>query len=124
MWMFSAKALNSLGWKPTDDVQCAWLCVALGEWDKSEKLGAAAIKPLLAALKRTNGDARASAATALGNIGSGQGVDQLLAALGSDANSSVRYAIVKALGKIRDPRAIDHLLLALTQACECLPQKL
>jgi HEAT repeat protein len=52
---------------------------------------------------------RATAATALGNIGSFQAVEPLISAL-QDENSYVREAAANALGMLGDKRAIEPLM--------------
>jgi len=47
----AAKALDSLGWQPQSDAQCALRAVALENWDEAANFGMAAINAFLVALK-------------------------------------------------------------------------
>ena len=47
----AAETLDRLGWKPGQDENAAWYWIAKEDWDKCVALGAAAVEPLLDALR-------------------------------------------------------------------------
>ncbi len=85
-------------------------------WEASVKrlarMGRAAAKPLIAALKSKNFEVRWRSAQALGEIGDPHAVESL-ALLLKDAKDVVREEAAVALGKIGDGRAVEHLRAAL-----------
>lgn len=74
------------------------------------RIGAAAVEPLLPALKAPDAGARQAAATVLGEIGDGRAVDGLVEVLQTDDSYAVRTAAAVALGQIKDARAIWALV--------------
>lgn len=109
----AAKELESLGWQPTDDSQRALHTIAIGDWDRAATLGAAAIQPLVAAIKNgTTPSEREAVAKALSEIRETQAVQPLVAVL-KDKDSSVREAAARALGKIGDVQAVQPLAAAI-----------
>ncbi len=78
--------------------------VAADATDALAKIGKAAVKPLIAALKDKNAFARMHAARALGGIKDKESVEALCEVL-KDEDPGVRSAGAIALGEIRDPRA-------------------
>ncbi|MBE3090658.1 MAG: HEAT repeat domain-containing protein, partial [Actinobacteria bacterium] len=139
----AAGALDKLGWKPDMSEEGAFYWIAkTGYWEKCVKIGAPAVKPLIAALKDKNDYVRREAAIALGKIGDKRAVKPLMdafkyedwhvhpaaaEALGKigapavkpltaalkDKNDYVRGEAAKALGKIEDNRVVEPLLAAL-----------
>jgi HEAT repeat protein len=61
----AAKALEGLKWKPSDDVQRALLAVSNEQWDEAAGFKAAAIEPLVTALKHWGYEQRGAAAGTL-----------------------------------------------------------
>jgi HEAT repeat protein len=61
-------ALGKIGWKPDKSEAGAIYLIARRKWDECVKIGAPAVKPLIAALKDKNWRVRKAAAEALVNI--------------------------------------------------------
>ncbi len=78
--------------------------------DALHALGAAAVQPLITAL-RGGGEGGAKAAALLGKLGGERAVEPLIAALADEA-ACVREAAARALGKIGDARAVEPLIAA------------
>jgi len=89
--------------------------VALLASDRIEKMGTAAVRPLIVALQDTNPDMRSWAASLLQRIPDDRAVGPLIAALNDD-DERVRFNAMRALGAVHDPRAIDVLLPLLMSA--------
>ncbi len=88
--------------------------VALAAQQGAQSAGAPAVGPLLGALARGTETARASAAQALGGIGTPGAVAALQKALGSPATPlSVRHGAVVGLGQSGNPAVIPSLVAAL-----------
>jgi HEAT repeat protein len=103
----AAKALNQLGWQPSNADEKITFAVALEDWDQCISFGAAAVNPLIAILTDTR--VSVMAATALGKIGDVRAVEPLIPLLRySDEN--IRYTAIEALGSIADPRAVVPLI--------------
>jgi HEAT repeat protein len=77
-----------------------------------ERLGDAAVEPLVVALSALDPDLRLAAATVLGAIGDRRAVPALAARL-ADGDANVRAAAAEALGRAGAPAAIPALLAAL-----------
>lgn len=73
------------------------------------KVGAAAVEPLMTALKDSDERIRKIAAWALGEIKDARAVETLITAL-KDSNDEVRGGAAKALGEIKDARAVQPLV--------------
>jgi len=94
------------------DAQQALICITLGEWSDVVMLGAAAVEPLVSALRYPS--LCNEAARALIHIGAA-GVDSLVALVKDrDQPSTVREGAAIALAEISDSRAVGPLLLMLT----------
>lgn len=89
----AARALDQLGWLPSQDENAAWYWIAKGRWDECISVGAAAVKPLITALMHFGEEDRA--VRALVKIGK-PAVALLVAALSQGANEN----IVKVLDQI------------------------
>jgi HEAT repeat protein len=110
----AVQVLTSLGWAPVNDTQRAWHAIARGGgWKEEEvvRLGAAAVEPLMAALKDSASEVRVAAAQALIQIGN-TAVAPLATAL-QEEEPWVRWAAAQALGLIGDTRAVEPLMAAL-----------
>ncbi len=81
----TADALGQIGWTPATDAEKAAYYIAGQDWEACEKLGPAAVEPLIALV---------------------------LAGKKSDYDAD---PVVRALGRIRDPRAIKPLVCALSR---------
>jgi len=111
----AAKALAKVGWAPeAGAVGEAYRLVERREWGECVKLGALAVDPLIAALKRRNRGVRRAAAETLGLIADPRAVKPLVAALG-DPDEPVRKAATEALVKMMVPAA-KPLAAALTDS--------
>jgi HEAT repeat protein len=110
----AAVVLSAIGWdwEPKDDAQRALRAVALSKWEEAVKLGAAAVEPLIAALKDREKVVRYNAAVMLREIGDARAVAPLIAAL-KDSDTSVRERAAIALNKIVDMHTIEPLIAAL-----------
>ncbi|MBI3881524.1 MAG: HEAT repeat domain-containing protein [Verrucomicrobia bacterium] len=112
----AANSLQSLQWEPADTEQQAKHIVVLHHWDEAVQLKAAAVDPLIRALKSAAHADRSAAATALARIGDSRAKVPLQPLL-RDPHPSVRLAAAKALKTLRwvspDPllRAIWHVEL-------------
>ena len=131
----ATEALGKLGWQPDKTVTGAIYWAGRREWGKCVEIGAPAVKPLIAALRDSNGEVRQAAAATLVQIGApavgpliavldddymrgyavlalveigAPSVQPLITAL-DDAPKDVRNASIRALGKIGDARAVEPL---------------
>ena len=116
----AAKQLDTLGWQPDRGEAGAAFWAEKHEWDRCVELGAAAVKPLIAALddKYVN-----EAAMALGQIGDTRAVEPLIRRL-KDQSPIGPHAVTEALGAIGDPRAVEPLSAALSEdwgSCQSVP---
>jgi HEAT repeat protein len=101
----AAKALERIGWtSQSGQTGEAYRLVQQRDWAGCVRLGAPAVDPLLAALKRRDRRVRASAAEALGKIASPRAAKALVATLG-DSDQNVRRAATEALVRIMAPAA-------------------
>jgi HEAT repeat protein len=74
----AANALNEIGWQPKEDEQRGWYVVARRDWEQAARLGAAAVNPLLAALKEDDISLRRAAIQTLGKIGDTRAIAPLI----------------------------------------------
>lgn len=134
----SARALETIGWRPRRSVNGAAFWIAKQEWDKCAKIGEPAVEFLISDLENQLesdsvarvlgeiGDVRAveplidalkdqtmrgTASTALVKIGA-PAVEPLIADL-TDDRRYLRETVARILGEIGDNRAIEPLLTAL-----------
>ena len=107
----AAKALDAMGWRPRTPAERAASLVAREKWDDAVKEGAAAVGPLLGAMKNRAELRRASAAAALARIGSP--ASPFLRAALTDGDPERRAAAAVGLGVLRDRRAVEPLIAAL-----------
>ena len=105
----AAEALHKLAWKPKSDAKKAHLLIELGRWSEVEKLGSAAVEPLIRTLKSSDQVGRENAAETLGKIGDPRAIQPLLLAL-EDPRSSVVKSAARALGEIGCREAVEPLL--------------
>jgi HEAT repeat protein len=105
----AAEALSQLGWEPADDKQRALNAIALKKWDEVERLGAAALEPLLARVGDKDKQVRRAAARTLGRLKDSRAVAPLSIAV-QDQDMGMRQAAANALGEIGDPGAIEPLI--------------
>jgi HEAT repeat protein len=108
----AGKALEALGWQPSSDTQRVLRAVATGQFSTAAGVGAAAIDPLIAALKDEHSGNRRAAIEALSQMGDDRVLKPLILAL-KDADASVRVAAVEALGRLRELRALEPLVQCL-----------
>lgn len=106
----AAKALDSLGWQPGDDTQRLYRSVALGEFQKMAGMGAAAVEPLINALKDPQNPSRRAVVEALSQMGDARAVKPLIAAA-KDSDPHVRVAAIEALGRMCETSASETLVL-------------
>lgn len=96
----AAKALARLGWTPESGQPGeAYRLIEKRQWAECVRLGAPAVEPLVAALKRRDKVVRRAAAEALGRIADPRAGKALVAALG-DPEPHCRRAATEALIKI------------------------
>ena len=101
----AARALARLGAAPDGgQAGAAYYWVEKRDWNECVRLGAAAVKPLVATLKHRDKVVRRAAAQALGKIADPGAAKGLVAALG-DSDQQVRQAAVEALVRIMAPAA-------------------
>jgi HEAT repeat protein len=81
--------------------------------DSLSKLGTSAVEPFLAALRDSDPQVRANAASAFIKIKDSSAVEPLIAAL-LDTDIRVRNNASAALGALGDPRAVEPLIVILT----------
>jgi HEAT repeat protein len=85
--------------------------------------GEKAVEPLMEVLKTGNGDARQSAAFALGELRDKRAVEPLILVVQTDEVYAVRTTAVTALGQIKDNRAIWVLVATLQMRDETTPER-
>lgn len=96
----AARALAKIGWTPeSGQAGEAYRLVEKRQWAECVKLGAPAVVPLLAALKRRDRRVRRAAAETLGAIADPRAAKALVATLG-DSDEQVRHAAAEALVKM------------------------
>ena len=99
----AAAALDALGWSVRRDEAGAAYWVAKREWDECLLIGAPAVKPLVAALKRGDKEDRRCAAEALARIGT-PSVEPLIAAVEDGGrNALLRASAGETLVRIGAP---------------------
>ena len=111
----AAKALDKIGWEPSNIIEKVDYLIAKMRWDDIVKIGKPPLNPLIRNLENKNPNVRAYAAEVLGKIGDKEAIEPLILAL-NDSEISVRYKAVNALGKIGDKEAIEPLILALNDS--------
>lgn len=104
----AAKALDEIGWKPSNDENAAWYYIATYELEKCAKLGSVAVDPLIEDTFRHRDGSIGNAVECLGEIGDERAVEPLIRLL-NDNNHFNRKSVVTALGKIGDVRAVEPL---------------
>ncbi|HEX7495949.1 MAG TPA: HEAT repeat domain-containing protein [Candidatus Limnocylindrales bacterium] len=98
----AAKALSKLGWAPErGHPGVAYVLVEKRQWAECVRLGAPAVEPLVAALKRRDKVVGRAAADALGRIADPRAAKALVAALG-DPDQHFRRSAAEALIKISE----------------------
>ncbi len=107
----AAKELDELGWQPDRDETGAAYWVAKKEWGKCVQIGAPAVRLLLDSLesKDTWSRDQEEIIRTLGDIGSPQAVETLVAALNDDSKYR-RESVTEAIGKIGGVRAVEALV--------------
>ncbi|MDD2764709.1 MAG: HEAT repeat domain-containing protein [Opitutaceae bacterium] len=111
----AAEVLDRLHYLPPDADGKAAFFILRQAWDELVKLGAPALKPLLACLDDEVAEIRPGAAEALGRLGDRQAVDPLIKCLQDEA-VSVQQNAATALGLLGDRRAVDPLIEAFQNA--------
>jgi HEAT repeat protein len=109
----AAKVLDNLGWQPPNNEIGAAYYIAKKQWINTVRIGEPAIGALIIALKDPDVWVRTGAIEALGNIGSSEAVEPLIAMF-TDRYWNVRDAAVEALVKIGEP-AVERLIEILNQ---------
>ncbi len=112
----AARALDGLGWDPSDTEEAVLHAVAKPDFDACIEIGEPAVKPIIErmqiAFRRPEWRSwLTGGARALGEIGNPRAVDILIEAL--SVPFPTRAAAADALGKINDPRAVEPLVEAL-----------
>jgi HEAT repeat protein len=108
----AALALDTLGWQSDSDTQWLQRSVALGEFHKLSSQGAAAVEPLITALKDPQNPKRRLALEALSQTGDARAVKPIISALKED-DAHVRVAAVEALARMRESSATEALMQCL-----------
>jgi HEAT repeat protein len=103
--------MELLGWQPEGDAEMAIRAVALRDWNQAASLGAAAVPPLVAALKDSEPRWAEAAVDALTKVGPAA-VPPLLDAL-KDENPIRRSQAARALGEMKIAEAAPDLIEAL-----------
>ena len=99
----SARALERLGWEPTDTPAQIWLAMAQGEWNRVGCLWRSMpLKPLLLALHHPDKMVRREATDLLGEVGDPTVVPALIEAL-EDRDLFVSMKAADSLGQIGEP---------------------
>jgi hypothetical protein len=96
----AAVALDKLNWKPAANAEEAYFFIWNKRWAGVEKLGEAAIEPLIQSLRVGDGYTRLMAAQTLGKLGDKRAVSPLTEAL-KDEDKNVRSSAKSALNKIK-----------------------
>jgi HEAT repeat protein len=118
----AVKMLDELNWKPTQQEDVVWYCIAKKDWEKCVTLGAVAVEPLISVLKEIETeqnwvdvrDAHKGAAWALGKLRDPRAVESLISMLFSK-HEEVGMTAAEALGEIGDPRAARPLVRRLLE---------
>jgi HEAT repeat protein len=105
----AAGALNSMGWRPSTNMEFVLRAVATCQHEDAAVHGAEAVDILANALEDATCPRRNAAAAALGKTGDARAVRPLENAL-NDADSHVRVAAVEALSLIGHPQSATSLL--------------
>jgi HEAT repeat protein len=94
----AAKALDELGWQPTQDGESVDYWIAKGNWDAVVGIGIPAVRPLVAILESKDREMRRAAAEALGRLGDKRAVEPLIAVLNDPGEKEdVRETVIEAL---------------------------
>ncbi|MFA5058670.1 MAG: HEAT repeat domain-containing protein, partial [Opitutaceae bacterium] len=115
--------LDRLHYLPSDSDGKAAFFVLRQSWDELVKLGAPALKPLLACLDDEDSGIRQRAAGALGKLGDRQAVEPLIKCL-KDDDASVQQSAATALGLLGDRQAVDPLIDAFPNADPLVKQSI
>lgn len=98
----AAHALCSFGWKPENDQQKVYFCIAAGRFSKAAELGAMAVEPLLGLLNDESSSVRRAVTEALADIDDDRAIAAIVGKL-EDGDPGVRMAALHALGRTRNP---------------------
>jgi HEAT repeat protein len=101
------EALEKIGWQPRQDMAGAYYWAAKQDWKACLEIGAAALQPLLVALRVGDWDVRQHAAEALGVVGDTSAVEPLITAL-EDKSNLVRRNAANALISLYQAGKLDE----------------
>jgi HEAT repeat protein len=107
----AARVLGELSWSPDRGESGAAYWAIKGDWGACVRIGAPAVRPLIATLGDQN-ERSTPAAEALVQIGA-PAVESLVAALTEERDWHVRQAAARVLGQIGDARSVEPLVAAL-----------
>ncbi len=108
----TAKALQTLRWKPESPEEHAAYLVATGDVQKAAELGTPAFDPLALALENGSFYQRQAAIDALASLGDDRVINLLLKSI-KDPEEPVRTATVEALRQLAHPLTLQPLTTAL-----------
>lgn len=97
----AAHALRSLGWKPENDDQEAFFCIAAGRFSKAAEFGEVAVEPLIRLLADESCSVRRAVTDALAEINDPRSLTAITGRL-EDGDPGVRIAALNALGRTHD----------------------
>lgn len=102
----ASNALAALKWRPTHDAAGAAYCIARGAYNDLIPMGAVAVEPLIAELKRLGTgyawkSERKTVVTVLGKLGDRRAIPALEAAVRSDISSGVTSRARRSLGWLK-----------------------
>lgn len=112
----AAVALEQLGWQPEIEKQVQIDLLTL-RWDRAVEKGAAAVDPLIAALKDADPRVRGDAAKALGKLRDTRALVPLVERL-KDSDVRVRASSALALGWLGDHQAVEPLIVVAANYAE------
>lgn len=107
----AAQALDKTGWVPRTEEERIAYRIAMKEWDDLRETGAAAVRPLVEAMREQDSGVRDDIGETLRYIGA-PSVEPLLVEL-QEGVPSVRSKAALVLGGIGDARALEGLVAAL-----------
>ena len=110
-WNAGWQVLNRCGWAPRTEEERIVYLILNRDWDGCAKYGAAAVEPLIDALKHPQQWVKKGAAGALGKLGD-LAVEALVGAM-QDADVGVRRRVAVTLGEMGEARGVGPLVKAL-----------
>ena len=123
-----ATTLSKLGWVPDNGQTGAAYWLAMGEWDRCVAIGAPAVPPLMAILRRSKDmEVHSRVVASLRSIGGPQAVEALIETIRERegkylTSERIREKAARALGEIGDASAVPALLHSLQQPDSTSPR--